>query len=236
VAGLDVSFAVDALRDARRRRSARTQNAPVPVGALPPEVLEVCRYAGLQLGGPRLVSLGVTSAVRGEGRSTIAHALAHLQREDYQRRAVLVDVDLERPGLAGRLGAKPVPGLAELAEGRASVDEVLQPVDGGITVVAAGAPGGPAARTMAVILRSEVLRSIQERFDVLVADLPPLLASGFGQAPVAAFPDLLLVVRSGVTPLDRIRQATAHLPVQPRVLLNDTRSSLPPWLRRLAGC
>jgi Mrp family chromosome partitioning ATPase len=207
------------------------------MGALPFEVVEACRYASLQLGGPRLTSLGVTSTVRGEGRSTVARALAGIQEQDYQRAVVLIDLDLERPSLADRLGAAPSPGVADLAEGRASVDEVLQPLDDcGITLVAAGAAGGPAARTMAAVLRSDALPAIGERFDMMVADLPPLLGSGFGHAPVAAFGDLLLVVRSAVTPLDRIREATAHLPVQPKLLLNGTRSNLPDWLRRLTGC
>jgi protein-tyrosine kinase len=237
VAALDVSTAVDAVRDARRRLLGRARStAPPLTAALPPTVVEACRYASLQLGGPRLRSLGVTSSIRGEGRSTIVHALTLVQREDYQRRPVLVDLDLERPELTGRLGGTSSPGLAELAAGLASIDEVLQPLGGGITLVSAGAGDGPPARTMAAILGTGVLASIEERFDVLVADLPPLLASGFGQAPLTAFADVLLVVRGGVTPLDRIRQATAHLPVQPRVLLNDTRSSLPPWVRRLAGC
>jgi Mrp family chromosome partitioning ATPase len=204
--------------------------------ALPPELIEACRFASLQLGGPRLASLGVTSSVRGEGRSTLVRALAHIQSEDYERSVVLVDLDLERPSLGGWLGAAPCPGMAELAEGRAAVDDVLQQLGGGIALVTAGSSFAPVARTMAAILRSEALRALGERFDVVIADLPPLLGSGLGRAPAGAFTDLLLVVRSGVTPLGRIREATAHLPVQPAVVLNGTSSHLPPWLRRLAGC
>lgn len=224
----------DAARGPRRRLPATPRlAASSATGGLPAELVEACRHVSLQLGGPRLTSLGVTSTIRGEGRTSIAWALAHIQGEDYQREVVLVDLDLERPGLAGRLGAAPSPGLAELAEGRASVDDVLQPLGGGITLVAAGASGRPGPRIMADILRSDALPAIGARFDVALADLPPLLGSSCGQAPAAAFGELLLVVRSGVTPLGRIRQATAHLPVPPRVLLNGTSSHLPGWLRRL---
>jgi Mrp family chromosome partitioning ATPase len=202
---------------------------------LTPELIEGCRYISLQLGGPRLTSLGVTSSVRGEGRSSIARALAHIQAEDYQRSVVLLELDLERPSLADRLGAAPCPGVSELAEGDATVEEVLQPLGGGISLVAAGAPRGAIARTMAALLRSGALPAIAERCDVVVADLPPLLSSA-GQAPAGAFDDLLLVVRGGVTPLGRIRQATAHLPVRPTVVLNGVHSNLPAWLRRLLGC
>jgi protein-tyrosine kinase len=223
-----------AARGPRRRPPARPRlAASSATGGLPPELIEACRYLSLQLGGPGLTSLGVTSTIRGEGRTSIAWALAHIQGEDYQREVVLLDLDLERPGLAGRLGAAPSPGLVELAEGRASVDDVLQALGGGITLVAAGASSRSGPRIMADILRSDALPAIAARFDVVVADLPPLLGSSCGQAPAAAFGELLLVVRSGVTPLGRIRQAIAHLPVPPRVLLNGTSSHLPGWLRRL---
>jgi tyrosine-protein kinase len=198
-------------------------------------MLEACRVASLRIGGPTLASLGVTSAVRGEGRSWVAQALACVQAEDYQRRVALVDLDLERPVLARRLGASPSPGLVELAEGSATLEEVLQPIGPGVTLVAAGAGRRPPARTVTDLLASGALAAIGERVDVVIADLPPLLGSGLGQAPAAAVADLLLVVRSGVTPLGRVRQATAHLAVRPAVLLNGTRSSLPPWLRRLTG-
>jgi hypothetical protein len=42
--------------------------------------------------------------------------------------------------------------------------------------------------------------------------------------------DLLLVVRARVTPLRRIQEAVAGLPVEPTVFLNGTRSNLPTWL------
>ena len=206
-----------------------------PGGSLPSAVLEACRGASLQLGGPRLSTLGVTSTVRGEGRSTIALALAEIQSQDYGRGVVLLDLDLESPRLS-RLGAASTPGIAELADGIASVDDALQELGGGITLVSAGAPRGHVTRIMAGFLRANLLQAVGERFDVVVADLPPLLGSSCGQAPAAAFADLLLVIRSGVTPLERIREATVHLSLPPAVLLNGTSSRLPPWLRRLMGC
>jgi Mrp family chromosome partitioning ATPase len=227
---------IAALPGPRPRLPLTTVDIAPPGGGLAPELIEACRSVSLHLGGPHLRALGVTSSIRGEGRSTIAHALAHIQSTDYQRRVVLLDLDLEKPDLASRVGAAPAPGVVELAGGDASLDDVLQPLAGRITVVAAGAPEGSLARAMATVLRSEALKLIASGFDVIIADLPPLLVPSFGLAPAAAFSELLLVVRGGVTPLARIRQATAHLPVEPKVLLNGTRSPLPAWVRRFAGC
>src|SRR2546430_8763431 len=49
------------------------------------------------IGGPKLTSIGVTSALRGEGRTSVALALAAVQREDFGRSVILVDMDLENP-------------------------------------------------------------------------------------------------------------------------------------------
>src|SRR5215472_8586149 len=92
----------------------------------PRQMLEVCRNASLLLGGPNLRRLGVTSALREEGRSSIALAMAIVQREDYGRKVALLDMDLENPSLARRFGLDPWPGLAELSRKEATAETVLQ--------------------------------------------------------------------------------------------------------------
>lgn len=203
--------------------------------AVNPAIVEGCRAASLKIGGPGLSRLGITSSVRGEGRTSVALAMAIVQKEDYGRSVVLLDLDLDNPQLARQIGVRPWPGIAELARGGISIADVLQPVDEGIAAVAAGAAGAAAPRIISDLLRMELIDKIGRDFDVVIADLPPLLGSSFGHALASCFPDLLLVLRSRVTPLARLKEATAHLPVEPKVLLNGTHSDLPRWVRRLAG-
>jgi len=198
-------------------------------------IVEGCRSASLKIGGPGLTRLGITSSIRGEGRTSVAMAMAIVQQEDYGRSVALIDLDLDNPQLARQIGVRPWPGIAELARGEISVDDVLQPIGDGIVAVAAGAAGATAPRIITAILRTALIETIGRDFDIVIADLPPLLGSSFGHAVAGWFPDLLLVLRSRVTPLARVREATAHLPVEPKVLLNGTHSDLPRWVRRLAG-
>src|SRR5499427_1558581 len=102
---------------------------------IPRPMLDACRSASLLIGGPGLRRLGITSALREEGRTSIALAMAIVQREDYGRRVALVDMDLENPSLARRAGLEPWPGIAELTRREATVDEVLQPLSDGVLVV-----------------------------------------------------------------------------------------------------
>ncbi len=219
---------------AQRRPELRLREGTREPASLAPAMIEACRAASLQIGGPTLPRLGITSTIRGEGRTSVALAMARVQREDYGRSVLLVDLDFDNPKLAGLCGCRAWPGLAELSRG-ALLGDVEQPVADGITLIAAGAPDGSAPRIITDIQRGEVLERAAKDYDVLIADLPPLLGCTFGQAVAAWFPDLLLVVRTRVTPVARIREATAHLPVEPKVLLNGAHSDLPRWLRNLTG-
>ncbi len=213
----------------------QAEEVPADEIRIPRQMLEVCRSASLLLGGPNLRRLGVTSSLRGEGRTSIALAMAIVQREDYGRTVALVDMDLEKPILARHFGIQPWPGLAELTRRERAPEDVLQPVSDGLFVVAGGVLGSSSARTMTDIVKSDTLAYLARHVDVIVADLPPLLGGGPGPAGSQAFRDLLLVIRAGVTPVARIKEATEDLHVTPHVLLNDAHTDLPRWLRKLTG-
>jgi Mrp family chromosome partitioning ATPase len=206
--------------------------APLDV---PDALVRSCRSISLQLGGPMMRSIAVTSAIRGEGRTCVAGALAKIQAEDYGRRVVLLDMDFEAPSLARRLGAEPEPGLAELARGEAELSDIAQHVDDQVTLIAAGSAGGLVVRVATTLAESDVLNQIGRACDVVIADLPPLLTSGAARVLAPSFDMLGLVIRAGVTPLPQIKQAVATLKAEPAVILNDVSTNLPAWLRRLTG-
>lgn len=83
------------------------------------------------------------------------------------------------------------------------------------------------------LLREGVLEELQRRTDVLIADLPPVVACSFGSTAATAFDDLLLVVRSQVTPVARVREAVGQLHTQPQIVLNGVQTRIPRWLRGL---
>ena len=211
-------------------RPSSSSSGPAPV---PAQMLDACRSASLLIGGPKLRSLGVTSALRGEGRTSVALAMAAIQWRDYGRRVALVDLDFENPDLARRHDLEPWPGLAELARGECTVERAMQAVGEGVHVVTAGVVSDSVGRSVSEVVKSGALTEISRYADVVLADLPPLLGGGPGRAACAPFSNLLLVVRAGVTPVARVKEATADLHIAPSVLLNGAYSDLPGWLRRL---
>lgn len=218
-----------------RRLASQAPGPRQQILGVRPEMLEACRQASRMIGGPSLNRLGVVSAMRGEGRTSVALAMAAVQRQDYGRTVAIVELDFENPVLAKRHELKPWPGIAELARGEASVAAVLQQVAEGAYVVAAGMVTGTVSRVVTDVVKSDALATLGGEVDVVIADVPPLLGGGPGFAAARAFDDLLLVVRAGTTPIARVKEATIDLQVTPHILLNDTHSSLPRWLLRLLG-
>jgi Mrp family chromosome partitioning ATPase len=212
--------------------SPRPAQVDMPVSEA---VMSACRAASLRIDTVNVRHLGITSTLRGEGRTTIAIAIASVHRNDFGRAVVLVDFDLESPTLARRLGANPVPGLCEIIRGEALLADAIQTIGDGVSFIPAGVMSGSSARTVTEAGKSGLVASIERQAGMVVADLPPLLASDSGRSAAALFGDLLLVVRAGVTPVARVKEATANLPVEPSVLLNGTHSPLPAWARRLLG-
>jgi Mrp family chromosome partitioning ATPase len=198
-------------------------------------MLENCSYATHSLGGAKLKRLGVTSAVRGEGRTSIAIAMAHIQVIELGRSTLLLDLDLERPALADLFGVPSRPGLTEVMRGDSSIEDAAHGLPDGLHLLTAGSAGGGGPRLAVELLTSSVLDRLQTRFDVIVADLPAIVHSPCGAVLAGAFDQLLLVVRADVTPSKLVRQATASVSVDPVVLLNGTRTHIPGWISRMLG-
>jgi Mrp family chromosome partitioning ATPase len=197
---------------------------------------DACRVALLQVPEDRRSRLGVISAIRGEGRTTIALALAYTLVRDFNQRTVLVDLDFTEPALSNLYADVSAMGMADVLAGGAPLEEVLQRIEPGLSVIAAGQPGSRTPQYLAMRLeRSGLVERLAANGQAVVADLPPLLESVVGPTLAPAFIQTIMVVRAGVTPVGLVRQALATLASPPEVLLNGAPEHLPKWLARLVG-
>ncbi len=70
------------------------------------------------------VVLGVTSAIRGEGKTTNCLGLSSALARETDAKIVLVEFDMASPSLASQLGLDPRPGLAEHVANGSSIDDI----------------------------------------------------------------------------------------------------------------
>lgn len=119
-----------------------------------------------------------TSALPGEGKTTVAMGLATVSAMHGQR-TMVVDLDLHRPRLSKLVrDAKGQADLVDFLMGKCSLDDIIidhpeQPDLSFITV--RRLPANPSAllasRKMAMLLRD-----LKERYDLVILDVPPVLA------------------------------------------------------------
>jgi len=174
----------------------------------------------LRLAATRPVRLlAITSAGRGEGRTTTAANLALTAAAD-GRATLLVEADLRHPSHARLLGLAPRAGLAEVLEGRAELGQALTRL-GPLALLVAGVAqdAGAALRAPAAAALAERLRA---DWELVILDAPPALAFADGDRLSGEADAALLVVRAGRTPRPVVRTALDALGDRAAgVVLND---------------
>jgi tyrosine-protein kinase len=159
--------------------------------ALPPAEAEAFRTvrANLrqQLREHKARSVLVTSAIPGEGKTTVVWNLARVEAASGTR-VLLVEADMRRPVLAHSLGANGTAGLSELLADEAPLQDLIRPVGfddssngsprrGAVDVLFAGrVPANPAELLDSRRMRA-VLEVIPDIYDLVVLDTPPTVVS-----------------------------------------------------------
>lgn len=123
---------------------------------------------------PRVVL--VTSALPGEGKSTMAMSLAQMVAR-YGQRVIVIDGDLRRPAVHRLAGVSQRPGLVEWLLNRNALEEVIYSTGpGGIDVIPAGDQPQLPPNLLSSDRFRQLLRGLMERYDMVILDSAPVLA------------------------------------------------------------
>lgn len=148
----------------------------------------------------------VSSAERGEGRTIFATELA-LSLAGMGRRVCLVDADLRSPGVAGRLGLEPSPGLRDILTGGANLASAVRTVEpSGLSVIPAGGAVASSADLLASTEMDRLLRRLEVHWDVVIVDAAPLGDGADASILAETVGAVVLVTRAGGS----TRRALAH--------------------------
>jgi Mrp family chromosome partitioning ATPase len=187
--------------------------------------------------------VGVTSSVDGEGKTTIAINLAITLANDHglvdsgKRSGEILIVDCN-PGTVGTsqgLMVESIPGLIHYLRHQYPVDGIVKQVFLPRLWVM---PVGSSPFDFSPLIRTEVMKeliaTLRERFEVIILDLPSILTTTDTLVLAGLADQLLLVVRSGVTPSAVLGQALERLNRDKLagMVLNDYHRPLPRWLEK----
>ena len=153
-------------------------------------------------------TLVVTSAAPGEGKSTVLANLAVTMAQG-ERRTILVDADLRRPGLHEIFGCANDRGLTTMIVEEAALQDppLIDVGVGNLWLV----PSGPLPPNPADILGSrkmeQVIAALKARADVVLFDAPPVIAVTDATVLGTKVDGVLLVVCAGRTRREHAQRA-----------------------------
>lgn len=196
---------------------------------------DVTLISGETLGAERPYVLGITSAVLGEGKTTVALHLAMTVARDTFKRVCLIDMSLGKGDLAARLGVPPRgEGVIPVLEDSDNVVPTLQLAGcDNLVIIPAGKAPINAARLARSPRVAQLILSARMAFDVVIVDMPAVASDN--ALPLTRHMDgLLVVARAGATPRDVVAQALDALGREKviGVTLNRVKTSGPSWLRK----
>ncbi len=170
----------------------------------------------------------ITSATAGEGKSTFAANLAVTMAQNGQR-VLLVNADMRRPVLHEIFQVPKEPGLSDYLVGAERQVRYRTHVDG-LEVIPCGVVPPHPTELVGSSEMDRLLRESADEFDHVIVEAPPILGLADSLVLCSRVDGVVLMVASGVTSKDAVRDAvkrlrTVHAPLLGTVLnMVDTRS------------
>lgn len=203
----------EAVRDIQARPSLGLRNGNVEDGSSRPAAL-----------------IGVTSPRSGEGKTTIAVALASSLAEDLGEEVTLVDADFPTHSIEHEYGLPGEHGLSDAIEGTVQIESVRHRVPGThLSVIGAGVSAGEAEGSVRSERASRLVRGLKEKSGYVVLDLPATLHASAAPVLARLCDGVIVVVRTGHSTrqdldltLERLQGAEVR-----GIVLNGWRSAIP---------
>lgn len=149
--------------------------------------------------GVKCPIIGVTSSIRGEGKSTTAVNLSYVLAHKGHK-VLLVDGDLRIPSIAKKMGIKSTPGLTDLLIGSsADIASWKSEIHKNWYILPSGdIPPNP-SELLGSKRMENVLNVLREHFDYIIVDLPPVNIVSDAMSISSFITGMIVVIREGYT-------------------------------------
>lgn len=164
-------------------------------------------------------TLGVTSALPGEGKSTFVANLATLYTM-LGSKVLLVDADIVKATLSHVMAPDRKSGLLEAMDGTTTLDECIIQLGANQPALLPMSPmhkGMGAAELVTSKRLSKLIEQLKSRYDVILFDLPPMRPVGDAVAVAAGLDSVVVAIRWAETPsplivdiVDDLRRSGTH--------------------------
>lgn len=144
--------------------------------------------------------IGVTSAMRGEGKSTTAVNLSYVLAES-GKKVLLIDGDLRIPSVAKKLGMRNTLGLTDLLRGveNQQIGQFKSEILDNWYIFPTGTLPPNPSELLGSRRMEKLLNVLKENFDYIIIDLPPVNLVSDAVTISHLITGMILVVREGFT-------------------------------------
>lgn len=156
--------------------------------------------------------IGVTSSVQSEGKSSAACNTAYALAESGAK-VLLLECDLRKPTLAGKLGLARTPGISNLLISKGEYRDVIQhcALTPAVDVITSGdIPPNP-SELLSSNRMERLLEQLRQTYDYIVVDLPPVTVVSDTLAISRLLDGVVMVVRASVSDRQMLAEAMRQL-------------------------
>lgn len=149
--------------------------------------------------GEKCPVIGVTSSMRGEGKSTTAVNLSYVLAEN-GKRVLLMDGDLRIPSIAKKMGMENNNGLTDLLMGQgAQLSEYKSDLLPNWYILPSGEIPPNPSELLGSSRMAAILAELREKFDYIIIDLPPVNIVSDAVSISALITGMIVVIREDYT-------------------------------------
>jgi len=190
------SLAIDPRLAAKNRIVTFNQSDPAHVA------FDMMRTRTLQkLRDNNWTSVAITSPTVGCGKSVVSLNLAFSLANQKECRTLVVDLDLRRPQVGKMLGLKNPPLMESFLRGQGDVEDVFIRYGDNIAIASNSRPVRFASELLQAQSTARVLKEMKQKLrpDVIIYDMPPMLATDDVMAFLSNVDGAVLVVAAETT-------------------------------------
>ena len=155
----------------------------------------------------------ITSAIKGEGKTTTSLNLAYIISEEFKKKVILLETDLRKSSITeNHLQPFKGNGLVDVLNGKAGLDEVIYNLNNSSLYIL---PAKIGVRNSTELLASpkmpQIIKTLKSEFDYVIIDCPPVLPLADMNILSKMADNILLIVQAGKTHKDVVAQAIKSL-------------------------
>ncbi|QBX94210.1 CpsD/CapB family tyrosine-protein kinase [Lactiplantibacillus plantarum] len=182
-----------------------------PMSVVTEQVKTIRTNLNYAMVGKPLKTLMITSAIQGEGKSTVGSNLG-VEYAKKGLQVLLVDADLRRPTIHQTFAISNQRGVSSWLSGQLTdVNEAIYPVLDHLFVMPSGPKPPNPAELLASDRMTEFLTVATRKLDLVIVDAPPILPVTDARILAGQVDGTVLVVRQNFVEKVAVRQAVSAL-------------------------